>query len=1129
MIIPTQDSAIVQSSGNLVTTTDNSSYTQWILDSADWQSQPPRWKDEKKEQVQDVPFTFKINLLKEATTKGDWNNFRTTIAIPNRLKDKITLLNASFLGGFFGGFFHGLQSYLKTSGKDTELSWARHATSWANMVPDPPSMPAHYHYSNISFVLTNGRNVSISSMEDKAKQVHSLFSYAIDIAEKHKSIITVRPFSNALLLQIALAEIFTAKQISVIEKENSFTGSDTAWVNDMFAVENGDLSMSLFNAQYTPYIQILQSQPTPASLQFTTATGRTANSSSSSSNVPLVGCRSCFSFVNSIWSKSVKKVVRLLFNPEGLVFAPTGQQTGVNCILDCIHYFLQTLDTHDSQVHREKMHVDTTEAPPTFDRAYRFTRSPEYSQFVSKFIRLDETINTLAEVAKIVIVVNIVRESKDFSSSLPNESFRIGTEIYNKPIGKYPNQPNLYLLVYASNTSQTAWHAVVISTPELNQLARCRSCHQWYNYVGRHFENCIKCKDCGIPHQKDGKHYLSCKGRQQWRPKGNHYVPVAPDIDQAPGTPATLVVKKMQRKESQLTQHVHFADFECFQDKYGHHWPYLICFKTCKLDNIKIFSGKNCLDEFINHLHRSSVVGYLYFHNGAGYDVNLVITGLLQNRTFRDRHRTTPLTILRRGTKVLSVEIKTKPVSLKCRDFYLIINKSLAQMNVDFKTPDSIAKMLDFDHSLIKSYEDAQTHLELCTKYVTNDVLSLEYCYQKVSTTLWTIVPGIILPEQMSLASQALEMWKKTEDAALITQLVLPKDMEDYNIFRAMYHGGRVLATVAKYDSSYYTVYFSPDMNPWREPDLISNRTVDEVEEIVKTFRANTRNYKSPLKMLDVVSLYPAVMEKYKFPCGDYKHHSTIKETLKTHRAKKMQSIITGGKSCILPVDESYLGFGTASTCFGTPITTSGTTSATSNVDNSSASHAFINKEYDVLKEKMFRSCYQVDIDADADFIIAFLMRKTEDPQTGVQKPEQTLAPLRNHWVTGVELFEAIRIGYKLLRVHSRITWEKCEYLFKKYITLLFKIKEDNKHDKNSSLYIMAKVCHFLQCLRLRYGLWCLLNTINGMGATGELGSFKIAYNMVVDTYFLAFDECTIWQVWAKDCEECGQGVIEDA
>ena len=196
----------------------------------------------------------------------------------------------------------------------------------------------------------------------------------------------------------------------------------------------------------------------------------------------------------------------------------------------------------------------------------------------------------------------------------------------------------------------------------------------------------------------------------------------------------------------------------------------------------------------------------------------------------------------------------------------------------------------------------------------------------------------------------------------MLESITIPLTMEHYHIFRKMYHGGRVLATVMKYDSKLWSLVKKPESyDEWKNfrQDLLSlHPLLDD------------------LKMVDVVSLYPSVMKDMLYPCGSYDITSFITEEQGKELATNITNTILIGKYTKVAPDEVDALFG---------------------------DFVFENKvenpDYQVLKDEMFASFYCCDLDAHPDMIVAFLMRRNEEKN---DKPEQTLAPLRKHWLTGL-------------------------------------------------------------------------------------------------------------------------------
>jgi hypothetical protein len=157
--------------------------------------------------------------------------------------------------------------------------------------------------------------------------------------------------------------------------------------------------------------------------------------------------------------------------------------------------------------------------------------------------------------------------------------------------------------------------------------------------------------------------------------------------------------------------------------------------------------------------------------------------------------------------------------------------------------------------------------------------------------------------------------------------------------------------------------------------------------------------------LLDIVSQYPAAMKHNKYPCGK--------------PVKKEFDLKYGLELAELFMETIYFKKG----------------------------------EWKKLKEKMFRSVYCVDITPPRDIYIAYLMSRDEKG-----KNKQNLYEKKKKWYSGIDLYEAVKIGYKVTLIHAQISFPESKLIFSKYIDLLFKIKEENKHDKTSTLYIVAKL-----------------------------------------------------------------------
>src|SRR6185436_4945265 len=93
-------------------------------------------------------------------------------------------------------------------------------------------------------------------------------------------------------------------------------------------------------------------------------------------------------------------------------------------------------------------------------------------------------------------------------------------------------------------------------------------------------------------------------------------------------------------------------------------------------------------------------------------------------------------------------------------------------------------------------------------------------------------------------------------------KIVLPHSMDDYDIFKSMYYGGRVLATVAKYDSA---LWYRVEHEELFDSDYYCSKS-----EFDLAMMGDLLSMEQPLKKVDVNSLYPFAMWDHEYPVGNY-------------------------------------------------------------------------------------------------------------------------------------------------------------------------------------------------------------------------------------------------------------------
>lgn len=161
------------------------------------------------------------------------------------------------------------------------------------------------------------------------------------------------------------------------------------------------------------------------------------------------------------------------------------------------------------------------------------------------------------------------------------------------------------------------------------------------------------------------------------------------------------------------------------------------------------------------------------------------------------------------------------------------------------------------------------------------------------------------------------------------------------------------------------------------------------------------------LMMFDVVSLYPTVMSTKRFPTGVPK---ILRALNKTGLGKKYLEVLQ-----------------------------------TPNLD------ALLTKKAHKCFDE--RTIWNVDLSCPEDIHLAFIMSR--DPTTG--KSTQDLLPKKDIWVTGVELLEALKLGYTVTETYNLVVWPQSEIIFTPYIDAMFNLKKAHSANKNSAGYQTGK------------------------------------------------------------------------
>lgn len=335
----------------------------------------------------------------------------------------------------------------------------------------------------------------------------------------------------------------------------------------------------------------------------------------------------------------------------------------------------------------------------------------------------------------------------------------------------------------------------------------CAVCEKWVPFT--HITMCVRC-GCGHVALKNGRHFINCRDSQKKIDNGH------------------FKISETVYDISSCEKYQYFADIETATIDGKFHVPYCVCVRNIddKKGKVNVFYGKDCMVQFLKYL-ATTAGGYIWFHNGSRFDFLFVVRALLQHQEqlgyFTEKKH---LELLQKGTRVIGFTLNFGRKKMIFRDSYMFLTSSLARLCKDFGVPEELSKS-DFDHTKVFDWNSAMKHNVEASKYCMLDVLALEEIYKRFQTVMWEICP-IPICKSMSLPGHGLEIWKNLLGKERLEKIHISTP-EEYKICRNAYAGGRVMLT---------------------RPMFVS-KNVDDY-----------------LVMVDVVSLYPTVMKKYKFPVG---------------------------------------------------------------------------------------------------------------------------------------------------------------------------------------------------------------------------------------------------------------------
>lgn len=351
--------------------------------------------------------------------------------------------------------------------------------------------------------------------------------------------------------------------------------------------------------------------------------------------------------------------------------------------------------------------------------------------------------------------------------------------------------------------------------------SKCKNCFHWIstrNFTRSlaHFQKCVACEKCGKAMMLDGKHISRCSGVKAKKI-------VKESVNDDPEFVKTELIEKLSPdKFATYKQGQMFCDLETFMDGSNGHCVYAAGY--CYSDHSAppgIFIGKDSLQKLVDQCLNFD--GTVWFYNGSGFDMFFVLKDIIK------RHETKYMSMVKANNRIFSLTWRKKPKSKKItnfRDLWLFSYGSLRNACKSFGVDERFWKK-DFDHSLIRCWEDVSKHREAIHLYLSYDCISLKEVYLSMAKELYE-THRLNIHNYMTKSAFAYDAWRTQLDGIEIYNI----PVEDNKRLRNAYYGGRTTPQYGLYEA--------------KGDDC--------------------------LKYVDISSLYPAVMHKHRYPIGQPRH-----------------------------------------------------------------------------------------------------------------------------------------------------------------------------------------------------------------------------------------------------------------
>lgn len=353
--------------------------------------------------------------------------------------------------------------------------------------------------------------------------------------------------------------------------------------------------------------------------------------------------------------------------------------------------------------------------------------------------------------------------------------------------------------------------------------------------------------------------------------------------------------KNTHEEEFDYSKVLHF-DLETFGEKNyesnenNYHDVYAVGFVDGNQKEPTYYYGRDSMDKFMDYLEKCENK-IINAYNGSSFDFFFLMNKLMSSKKFKiinivyNNNQLKSLEFSRRwnredeeeynkikqqlkktsSSEKKQLRLKLKEISSKyapnrCFDLCLFVMSSLDKACADYKIEEGISKG-KFDHTKIKSFEDAEEHKEEVLAYLRNDVLSIQSLFKIIQEWIWNDLKvmskkklvGFHITDFLTVSSMAYHIW--TNFIERDGMFINVPTVEQNEFLRKAIYGGRCHPVKESFVSKDYDkiMKIHKDKGACEELKKIHSELDDYI------FNA------------DITSLYPTAMRNYEFPVGKAK------------------------------------------------------------------------------------------------------------------------------------------------------------------------------------------------------------------------------------------------------------------